>query len=198
MASKSEHTTQYILEKVAPVFNSMGYEATSMANISAATGLTKGAIYGNFENKEHLAIEAFNYNVRTVIWRLAAEMNEKETVVAKFQAMTDFYRHYYAKTVDLGGCPLLNAGVDSNNFNSKIHKRVVAVLQKLQTNVALIITAGIDSGEFKADLNPTKLGARIVSLIQGAVFTSNMLQQPQHVTDMMNFIDEMILNDWKN
>lgn len=197
MTSKSEHTTQYILEKVAPVFNSMGYEATSMASISAATGLTKGAIYGNFDNKEHLAVEAFNYNVRTVIWRLAAEMNKQESVLAKFQTMTDFYRNYYAKTVDLGGCPLLNAGVDSNNFNSKIHKRVVTVLQKLQGNMALIISTGMENGELRSDLDPNKLGARVVSLIQGAVFTSNMLQTPRHITDMMDFIDDMILNNWK-
>lgn len=197
MASKAAHTTQFIIEKVAPVFNTMGYEATSMANITAATGLTKGAIYGNFENKEHLAIEAFNYNVRSVIWRLAAEMNAVESVLAKFKVMTDFYRRYYNKTVDLGGCPLLNAGVDSNNFNSKIHKRVVIVLKKLQSNVAQIIEAGMENGELKPDLESKKLGARIVSLIQGAVFTANMLQSPQHLIDVMDFIDESILNDWK-
>ena len=62
MLSKAEVTTKYILETVAPIFNQKGYAATSMDDITRATGLTKGAIYGNFKNKETLAIEAFKKN----------------------------------------------------------------------------------------------------------------------------------------
>jgi TetR/AcrR family transcriptional repressor of nem operon len=36
-----------------------GYSGTSMSDITAATGLTKGSIYGNFENKDEVAIAAF-------------------------------------------------------------------------------------------------------------------------------------------
>ena len=57
MISKSEKTTKYIIETVAPIFNRKGYAATSMSDLTAATGLTKGAIYGNFKNKEELAIK---------------------------------------------------------------------------------------------------------------------------------------------
>ncbi len=51
MTTKSDRTKQFILEKVAPVFNKNGYFGTSMSDITEATGLTKGAIYGNFKNK---------------------------------------------------------------------------------------------------------------------------------------------------
>ena len=67
MMTKSEKTTKYILEKVAPIFNQKGYSATSMSNLTAATGLTKGAIYGNFKNKEELAIKAFHFSINQVL-----------------------------------------------------------------------------------------------------------------------------------
>ena len=51
------------LEKIAPIFNKNGYVGTSLSDITQATGLTKGAIYGNFKDKEALAIEAFNFNI---------------------------------------------------------------------------------------------------------------------------------------
>ena len=66
MHSKAERTSQYILETVEPVFNRLGYASTSMAEITKVTGLTKGAVYGNFENKEELALSAFDYNIKRI------------------------------------------------------------------------------------------------------------------------------------
>ena len=60
MPSKAQRTAQFIIEKAAPLFNTRGYAGTSMNDITRATGLTKGAIYGNFDNKEEIAIAAFN------------------------------------------------------------------------------------------------------------------------------------------
>ena len=51
MLTKSELTSKFIIETVAPIFNKKGYAATSMSDITNATNLTKGAIYGNFENR---------------------------------------------------------------------------------------------------------------------------------------------------
>ena len=62
MSGKAERTTQFIIETVAPIFNKHGYIGTSMSQLTEATGLTKGAIYGNFENKLALALSAFEYN----------------------------------------------------------------------------------------------------------------------------------------
>ncbi|HAE68223.1 MAG TPA: TetR/AcrR family transcriptional regulator, partial [Sphingobacterium sp.] len=53
--SKAEQTRQYIIEKTAPIFNKKGYFATSLSDITTATGLTKGSIYGNFKDKDDLA-----------------------------------------------------------------------------------------------------------------------------------------------
>ena len=64
IATKAEKTSQYIVETTAPLFNKNGYTGTSLSDITDTTGLTKGAIYGNFKNKEELALEAFNFNVK--------------------------------------------------------------------------------------------------------------------------------------
>ena len=67
MTEKSQKTKKHIIKKVDPIFNSQGYTATSLSEITTAAGLTKGAIYGNFKNKEELALEAFNYNIKYVL-----------------------------------------------------------------------------------------------------------------------------------
>ena len=65
--SKAERTRQFIIEKTAPIFNEKGYAGTSINDLTEATGLTKGSIYGNFENKDEVALAAFDYNFERVI-----------------------------------------------------------------------------------------------------------------------------------
>jgi len=192
MAGKAELTTQYILETVAPVFNRYGYAATSMSEITKATKLTKGAIYGNFENKEELALEAFNYNVRKVIGMVSEKMNAETSPVKKLKALTDFYRTYNGLTKKYGGCPLLNVGVDSKHQNPILLKRVREIMSKLQKNIASIIQAGITQKQFKQSANPDVIALRILSQIEGGVFITNLMDNEAHMKDVMDQIDKMI------
>ena len=69
---KAERTREFIVEKTAPLFNRKGYAGTSMSDLTEATGLTKGAIYGNFENKDEVALAAFDYNLARMVQRVRA------------------------------------------------------------------------------------------------------------------------------
>ena len=51
-------TIEKILEKSGILFNTQGYKATSISDITDLTGLTKGAIYRHFENKQDLEKKA--------------------------------------------------------------------------------------------------------------------------------------------
>jgi len=79
MPTKAERTTQYIIETVAPLFNQRGYSATSLSDITSAVGLTKGAIYGNFKNKEELALKAFEHNKGLLILAINEAVNHTST-----------------------------------------------------------------------------------------------------------------------
>ena len=67
MARDPQHTKQLIIEKALPIFNQKGYNATSISDITSATGITKGAIYGNFKNKDDVALAAFDHGVNIVL-----------------------------------------------------------------------------------------------------------------------------------
>ena len=192
MAGKAEITTQYILETVAPVFNRYGYAATSMSELTKATKLTKGAIYGNFENKEQLALEAFNFNVRKVIGLVSEKIKAEPTPAKKLKAITDFYRNYHQLTKKFGGCPLLNVGVDSKFQNPALLKRVREIMTKLQKSIATILQEGIDQKQFKENVNPDVISLRILSQIEGGAFITNLMDNENHMKDVMDQIDRMI------
>ncbi len=192
MKSKSELTRQFIIETIAPIFNKNGYSGTSMSDITKATGLTKGAIYGNFKNKEDLALEAFNFNVRFIINKLKDIVTTVESPLARLYALTNFYRNYNKHALNFGGCPILNVGIDANHTNPFLYERVKYVAIKMQKSIELIIQQGMECGEMKDSIDPTKLAGRIFALIEGAVFTSVLLRDNTCLLDMMNHLDHLI------
>jgi AcrR family transcriptional regulator len=198
MMTKAEKTKAYILEKVRPVFNKKGYTGTSLSDIVDITGLTKGAIYGNFKNKEELALASFDYNVDFVVNKIRDIIHDIESPLARLYAITNFYRDYYAHNIGFGGCPILNVGIDTNHTNPLLFTRVKSVFIELQKGISKIILDGQDLNEIKKNINAEQYGSRILSLIEGAVFTSTLLRDDSHLMDMMNHLDNLIKNEIQN
>ena len=196
--TKAAKTSQYIVEKTAPIFNRNGYTGTSLSDITEATGLTKGAIYGNFKNKEELALEAFNFTIKYQMDEIKDIITTIESPLAKLFAITNFHRNYYNKLVEYGGCPIINVGIDANHTNPALFNRVKYVVEKLQGSITSIIEEGIFRKEIKDNINAMKYGVRMYSLIQGAVFTSMVSKDEQCLKDMMNHVDNMIKLELKN
>jgi len=192
MLTKSEKTTKYIIETIAPIFNKKGYSATSMADITNATGLTKGAIYGNFENKEALAIAAFQKNVNDLLKRISQHQEQSSSPLQKLYLITDFYRNYYDFSKHLGGCPILNVGVDSNNQDTALLEEVRSIIIKTQNNIAKLVNWGKEVGEIKQTVDSQKFAKRLYSHIQGAVFMTYTMDDTDYLNQSMNEIDNYI------
>ena len=190
--SKSQKTKEHIIQKVAPIFNKKGYKGTSLSEITLATGMTKGAIYGNFKDKETLAIEAFNYNVRYVMSKIRLITDDIASPLSKLFAVSNFYRNYYQHQLEYGGCPILNVGIDSHGENSMMYQRVREVSLKLKASISKMISDGIVAKEIRDDVDAIKYGGLIFSIIEGAVFSSTILRDGQYLKDMMNHLDELI------
>lgn len=197
MLSKAERTSQHILETVAPVFNRLGYASTSMTEITKVTGMTKGAIYGNFVNKEKLALASFEYSIKRISNQIRTYTGKVKTPIEKLYALTDFYRNYHSYSQNLGGCPILNMGVDSKNNNPDLLKRVKEVIKDFQDNLVFLIKKGIDVGDIKETVDAKKYAYRIFALMEGSIFMTITMNDKAYIEDMMDFIDEMIIRELK-
>lgn len=197
MITKSDLTKQHIIEASAPIFNQNGYAATSLSDITSATGLTKGAIYGNFKNKEDLAYACFKYMVKYLMKPLSDHLKLSESPIQKLFLITDFYRNYYPFSKKLGGCPVLNIGVDANNSNSELLEKVREVIQRIQDNLCTIIENGIEANEISSEINAMTYAKRIDTIIQGAIFMTYTMNDEFYMKDAMNYLDQIIHNELK-
>ena len=163
--SKSEKTKAFIIETIAPIFNKNGYSAMSLSKITAATGLTKGAIYGNFENKEQLAIAVFQFSVRRILRDLNAHVNRGKTPLEQLNNVATFYHNYYEYNIKLGGCPILNTGVDANNHNPLIIAKVRAYNERILDRFSNLIESCKTSNEIKTSIDSKLYAKRFFLMI---------------------------------
>jgi AcrR family transcriptional regulator len=187
------NTSEIILDKVAPIFNKQGYVGTSLTDITKATGLTKGAIYCNFLNKEDLALKSFQLNVSLAITPLFKLVASKEGSLNKLHTITEYQRSYYDLVKDRGGCPMLRAGVDTKFINPLLFKAAQNLSQKFTIGLTNIIKDGIINNEIKQNTDPDKYAKIILSLIEGSSLLTFTHNDPTYINDAMDFIDQTII-----
>ncbi|MCZ8286897.1 MAG: TetR/AcrR family transcriptional regulator [Bacteroidia bacterium] len=178
MLSKSDRTKLFIIERVAPLFNTKGYAATSMSDILRATGLAKGGIYGNFKNKDEIALEAFDYSFNKLREALRFKIKQESTAFAKLNAILDFYHNYSESPVIEGGCVLLNTATDADDAIPFLKDRARQGLKEMLASLKHIIEKGIEAGEFSKKLNPLDEAELIFATIEGGIMMSKLNDSP--------------------
>ena len=112
-----------------------------------ATKLAKGGIYGNFNSKEEICVEVFDYLTGIVSSGLDRATAGKATAREKLFAILDYYHNNLAPS-EMGGCPLLNFGTEADDTNPDLRQRVAKMIKKSQQRIARVVEEGQAAGEF--------------------------------------------------
>lgn len=172
--TKAERTRQYIIEKTAPLFNVKGYEGTSLADLTQATGLTKGALYGNFADKEEIAEAAFRYSINKIKKLINLRIEKVSTYKKQLIALLEFFAEYVNKPPVPGGCPLLNTAIEADDFRTSMRKVVTVELLKTIDFITGILDKGVKAGEFVNTIKSRELAYIFFCSVEGALMFSRV------------------------
>ena len=178
---KAERTKQFIIEQSAPIFNSKGIAGTTIDDILAATKMAKGGIYGNFENKEAISIASVDFLFGKMSAKAYSVISKEKTAVKKLFAFIDLLKNPLVPFIE-GGCPILNFGVDSDNTNPTVKKKVKAMIEGSMTLFIDILKQGIANGELSDELNPEEYCLKVLVMLEGATLVSRVTDsiKPMH------------------
>ena len=194
MASKSELTRQFIIEKTAPVFNANGYAGTSLNDLTNVTGLTKGSIYGNFENKDEVALAAFDYNFGRVNAYLKSKILAKEHSIERLLAYPLVYRDFLKIPFLKSGCPILNTATEADDTHPLLKDRAAKALAFWKKSIENQVSRGIERKEIKKETDPEEIAIIIMSLIEGAIMQAKVANKSTELKIAMNFLQKLIEN----
>ncbi|CAG5005001.1 hypothetical protein DYBT9275_03495 [Dyadobacter sp. CECT 9275] len=191
---RSEKTRQLIIEATAGIFNKKGYAGTSISDLTEATHLTKGSIYGNFRNKEEVALAAFDYNLK--LWQsiIRSKIRKASTQKEALIILADIFRSNAKDTLPEGGCPFLNTITEADDTHEELRKRAAAGLLRWKDEIAGMIRKGIDTGEFVPGTDVDKLAFSIIALVEGAILIGSGTQNPAYCDAILSTIKDLIRN----
>ncbi|HMQ32578.1 MAG TPA: TetR family transcriptional regulator [Chloroflexaceae bacterium] len=176
--AKGEQTRRRIVERAAPVFNTLGYSGTSMSELTRATGLEKGGIYNHFPSKEALALAAFDYAVEVVAARFAAALAGVEGAPARLAAIVQVFAAYLEAPPIAGGCPILNTAVEADDTDQALRARAQEGMTRLQKLIGATVKAGVARGELRPEADPRAVATVITATMEGAIMLGRLYADP--------------------
>ena len=194
MLTKAERTRNLIVNESARLFNQKGYAGTSMQDILKATKLSKGAVYGHFNDKESIAIAAFDHAVAQVWQQVRDRTRIIERIPDKIKAVVYFYKERVLNPPVEGGCPIQNTTIDADDNNPALRQRAVEAMDYWQKRIERTIDLGIERGEIRSDLDKSQFAVEFICTLEGGIMMAQLYKDIKYFDVMAKRLLEMVDN----
>jgi AcrR family transcriptional regulator len=187
-----EATKETILRESGILFNTQGYKATSISDITGATGLTKGAIYRHFTSKDALEIETLVHLSDIMNEKIRQRVKTEKTAGDKLRAVLHFFESYISNPPLEGGCPLLNAAVEADDAHPELKKAALDILNGLRTSLISILEKGIYYKQLKKSIDRDLFATLIIAGLEGAIMMSKLSGNDNDIKRVITFLKKQI------
>lgn len=191
----SEITKAKVLKEATHLFNTKGYKSTSLSDITLATGLTKGAIYRHFQNKESLEIEAFQRMMQSIFVALNDKIKAENNTRDKLFCVLNLFQSYITNPLIIGGCPLLNVAVEVDDTNLELKKKAQQALSVFRNSVERILINGKTYKQVGALVNEKLVATVLISSLEGGVMMSKLENSNSDIEIVVNHLKNWIVSD---
>jgi AcrR family transcriptional regulator len=166
-AEQRQHSIDNLLAAALRLFITHGYHATSVEEIAAAAGLTKGAVYFYFKSKAKVLMDLLDrveaLAVEPAVQAAAAAGGSPRARLVAFmhaQSMTG------AERAELMLLAILMA-TEFQGSADPAERRLKALMGRMYALLQEIVEDGKASGDFRRDLGTTEMVSLIMAVNQG-------------------------------
>jgi len=187
-----EATKELIILKSADLFNTQGYKATSLSDITKATGYTKGAIYRHFENKEDLEKQALHSLAKRMFQEISTSIKAAKNFQGKMEAIFIFFDAYMETPLYKGGCPLLNVAIESDDANPILKQQAFDMLSRLKTSLHLLFRNGIENKQIQPAIDIGYYTTIFIATLEGGIMMSKLEGNKTAITHAITHLKSLI------
>ncbi len=162
-----EFDRDVVLDNAVRVFCERGYHATSIGDLTAATGLASGSVYKAFKDKRGVYLAALDRykTTRDAALRaaLASATNGRERVRL---ALVHYAEASHGQRGRLG-CMVISGASELATFDDELARWVAGSLRRNETLLAGILADGVTDGSIAPHVDPASTARLLLCVTQG-------------------------------
>lgn len=97
----------------------------------------------------------------------------------------------------MGGCPVLNTGVDAQGNNRLLAAANREAIKEIEGKIALILENGVNNNELKLPVTPLQFAKQMFTIIQGAVAMSTMTRDRKYLINTVTYLNMLVKRELK-
>ncbi len=164
---QSEQTRQQIVETAANLFVRRGFHGTSIAHLTQETGLTKGALYHHFENKDALLFAVIQMVRDTWSDAVVRDVLEVRDALERIAILFDNHVRFIDKN-DMACLVLSGLEMEMEDENPAFMTALQEMYAEMVEFIERIIAKGITRGQVRVDVDARLMAFTIVGMFKSA------------------------------
>jgi TetR/AcrR family transcriptional repressor of nem operon len=191
MPVKGERTQQHILESAQRVFLQKGFAATSITDLMAAAGVTKGSLYFHFDSKEQIGLAVLEKARKSFM----AFLDDSLQGDSPGQSLENFFRSacdHHSQAAFVGGCLFGNTALETSDTEPIYSRFVAQVFTEWQEKIAAVITRAQQAGQVRSDISAEELAQFIISVLEGSIMQARLYKDGRPLTEGTNTLRRLL------
>ncbi len=187
-------TREKILDAAFQEIHRHGFQAASLSNIIDRTGLTKGALYHHFPDKDSLGLAVIEEVIRESLEALVfAPLRATDDPVGTLREVIKLKAERATSDTVMLGCPLNNLMQEMSPLDADFKRRLTEILKTWQDVVTDALKRGQKQGQVRKDLDCRAAALFIVSAFEGCIGIAKNLQSVKEfrlcMTQLVTYVE---------
>ena len=183
MAGVKQFNQEQVLDKAMEVFWQKGYEGTSIQDLTTATGLGRGSLYGTFGDKEQLFIKVLDHyadRFQAAIIKQLDNPDPDEAIKGMFEVMIERMSNpQYPR-----GCLNTNTCVNIFGKSEIIERKIAERLGDLESAIYLVLRKAQAENQLPPERDIRALARFLVGVAQGMAVLNKTFADPSVIRDV--------------
>ena len=164
--ARPENGRRDLMDIAIDCFARYGYQGASIDRIAKAAGLTKGAIYYHFKDKEELLFAAVKNRVGQFERRVISDIGAVKDAVTALRHVTDVCLEHATKSNHRR--MIITLMVEAFGTNARLSAQFRDMMRRFRAFLRGIIEIGQQQGVFRADVNAATAAGVYAGAVMGA------------------------------
>ncbi|MFQ5665757.1 MAG: TetR/AcrR family transcriptional regulator [Candidatus Binatia bacterium] len=160
------HSRRDLLDVAIDCFARYGFQATSIARIARAAGVTKGALYYHFKDKEELLFAAVKNRIEQFERRVTADLTPITDTPAALRELAQVCFNHATKSNHRR--LIVTLMVESLDTNPRLAAAFRDMMHRFREFLHNIVRRGQHRGEFRPEVDPAVAAEVYAGAIMGA------------------------------